>query len=42
MVNASSVVERVRVADGGRQIASQVGTHLLGGLAETLGVPLAL
>lgn len=41
-MNASKVVERVRVADGGRQIASQVGTHLVGRLAEVLGVPLAL
>jgi hypothetical protein len=42
MVNASSVVERVRVAEGGRQIASQVGTHLVGGLADRLGVSSAL
>ncbi len=41
-MNATSVVERVRVADGGRQIASQVGTHLVGGLAQKLGIPSAL
>jgi hypothetical protein len=41
-VNATNVVERVRVGDGGRQIASQVGTHLVGGVAELLGLPLAL
>jgi hypothetical protein len=41
-VDAIRVAERVRVAHGGRQIASQVGTHLVGRLAETLGVPLAL
>lgn len=41
-VNATSVVQRVRVGGGGRQVASQVGTHLLGRLAEILGVPLAL
>jgi hypothetical protein len=41
-VNATNVVERVRVGDGGRQIASQVGTHLVGGVAEFLKLPLAL
>lgn len=41
-VNATNVVERVRVADGGRQIASQVGTHLVGGVAELLELPLEL
>ena len=41
-MNATNVVERVRVAGGGRQIASQVGTHLVGGVAEFLGLPLAL
>ena len=41
-MNATNVVERVRVADGGRQIAAQVGTHLVGGVAELLELPLAL
>ena len=41
-MNATNVVERVRVADGGRQIAAQVGTHLVGGVAELLELPSAL
>lgn len=41
-VNASRAVEQVRVVDGGREVASQVGTHLLGGVAQVLGVPFAL
>ena len=41
-VNATNVVERVRVADGRRQIASQVGTHLVGRVAELLELPLEL
>jgi hypothetical protein len=41
-VNATNVVERVRVGDGGRQIASQVGTHLVGRVAELLELPLEL
>jgi hypothetical protein len=36
------VVERLRGTDGGRQIASQVGTHLVGGVAESLGLPSGL
>ena len=35
-VNAINVMERVRAADGGRQIAAQVGTHLVGRVAELL------
>ncbi len=42
MVNAINVVERVRVADGGRQIAAQVGTHLVGRVAELLELPFGL
>ncbi len=41
-VNATRPVERVRVVDGGRQIASQVGAHLVGELADRLGLSLAL
>ena len=40
-MNATYVLERVRVAGGGRQIASQVGTHLVGGVAQFLGLPSA-
>lgn len=41
-VNATDVVERVRVAVGGRQIAAQVGTHLVGRVAELLDLPFEL
>ncbi len=41
-VNATRSVERVRVAGGGRRVATHVGTHLVGELAERLGLPSAL
>ncbi len=39
-VDAIRAVGRVLVTDGGDQVASQVGTHLLGGLADRLGLTL--
>ncbi len=37
-MNATKTVERVVVSEGDRQVASQVGLHLLGGLADRAGL----
>src|SRR5919202_4922108 len=37
-MNATKAVERVRVMAGDRQVASQVGLHLLGDLADRVGL----
>src|SRR2546421_678349 len=37
-MNATKAVERVRVMAGDRQVVSQVGTHLLGELADRAGL----
>jgi hypothetical protein len=37
-VNATKAVERFRVMAGDRQVVSQVGTHLLGELADRAGL----
>src|SRR5919202_2988534 len=37
-MNATKAVERVRVMAGDRQVASQVGLHLLGDLADRAGL----
>jgi hypothetical protein len=40
-VNATNAVERVQVMAGDRQVVSQVGLHLLGDLADRVGLALA-
>jgi hypothetical protein len=37
-MNGTRVVERVRVTTGDRQVASHVGLHLLGEIAERTGL----
>src|SRR5919202_5784962 len=37
-MNATKAVERVRVMAGDRQVVSQVGLHLLGELADRVGL----